>query len=62
MWGKLDDGKASDKTLTTTRFSEIAQLLAPHGVPPDASSSSAEAALVTEDQLAARGATLFMPR
>jgi transposase len=36
LWGKLDDGNASDKTLNTTLFSEIAQLMAHHGVQPGA--------------------------
>ena len=36
MWGKLNDGNASDKTLKTTLVSEIAQLMAHHGVQPDA--------------------------
>src|ERR687883_1563499 len=34
IWGKLDDGNASDKTLNTTLLSEIAQILAHHGVAP----------------------------
>jgi transposase len=32
MWGKPEDGNASDKTLNTTLLSEIAQLLARYGV------------------------------
>jgi transposase len=36
IWGKPEDGNASDKTLNTTLLSEIAQLLARHGVAPGA--------------------------
>ena len=62
MWGKLDDGNASDKTLNTTLLSEIAQLMAHHGVQPGAYIYIADAALVTEDNLAALGDTLFITR
>jgi hypothetical protein len=62
IWGKPEDGKASDKSLTTTRLSEMAQLLACQGVAPGASIDMAEAALVTEDHRAALGAPLFIPR
>ena len=62
IWGKPEDGNASDKTLNTTLLSEIAQLLARHGVAPGASIYIADAALVTEDNLAALGDTLFIPR
>jgi transposase len=62
MWGKLDDGNASDKTLNTTLLSEIAQLLARQGVAPGASIYIADAAFVTEDNLAAVGDTLFITR
>jgi transposase len=62
MWGKPADGKASDKTLNTTVWSEIAALLARHGVAPGASIDVADAALVTEDNLAALGNTLFISR
>ena len=34
IWGKPEDGNASDKTLNTTLLSEIAELLADYGVPP----------------------------
>ena len=53
MWGKPEDGHASDKTLKTTLWSEIAQLLAQSGVQPGASISMADAALVTADHRAA---------
>jgi transposase len=62
IWGKLDEGNASDKTRTTTLLSEIAQLLAGHGVAPGAYISMAAAALVTEDNLAALRDTLFLTR
>jgi transposase len=62
IWGKPEDGNASDKTLNTTLLSEIAQLLARHGVARGAYIYIADAALVTEDNLAARGDTLFITR
>src|SRR5215831_15533218 len=62
IWGKPEDGHASDKTLNTTLLSEIAQLLAQHGVAPGASIYIADAALVTEDNLAACEKTLFITR
>jgi transposase len=62
MWGKPEDGNASDKTLNTTLLSEIAQLLAQYGVQPGAYISIADAALVTEDNLAALGDTLCITR
>src|SRR5262249_1939772 len=62
IWGKADDGNASDKTLNTTLLAEIAQLLACHGVAPGAYIYMADAALVTEANLAALGDTLFITR
>src|SRR5919199_4315865 len=62
IWGKPEDGNASDKTLNTTLLSEIAQLLACHGAAPGAYIYIADAALVTEDNLAALGDTLFITR
>lgn len=62
IWGKPEDGNASDKSLHTTLLSEIAQLLACHGVAPGAYIYIADAALVTEDNLAALGDTLFITR
>jgi transposase len=62
IWGKPEDGNASDKTLNTTLLSEIAQLLAHHGVAPGAYIYIADAALVTEDNLAALRETLFITR
>jgi transposase len=62
MWGKPEDGNASDKTLNTTLLSEIAQLLARYGVHQGADVDIADAALVTEDNLAALGETLCITR
>jgi transposase len=62
IWGKPEDGNASDKTLNRTLLSEIAQLLAQYGVQPGASIYIADAALVTEDNLAALADTLFITR
>jgi transposase len=44
IWGKPEDGNASDKTLNTTLLSEIAQRLAQHGVAPGAYIYIADAA------------------
>src|ERR687891_2127202 len=60
IWGKPEDGNASDKTLNTTLLSEIAQILARHGVGPGAYISIADAALVTADHLTALGDTFFI--
>jgi transposase len=62
IWGKPEDGNASDKSLNTTLLSEMAQLLADHGVAPGAYIYIADAALVTDDNLAALGDTLFITR
>jgi transposase len=62
MWGKPEDGNASDKTLNTTLLSEIAQLLACYGVQPGAYIYIADSALVTEDHLAALRDTWFLTR
>jgi hypothetical protein len=53
IWGKPEDGNASDKTLNTALLSEIARLLAHHGVAPGAYIYIADAAL---------GDTLFITR
>jgi transposase len=60
--GHPEDGNAADKTLNTTRLAEVAHLLAQHGVPPGAYIYVADAALVTEDHLAALGDTFFVSR
>src|SRR5918911_1076752 len=62
IWGKPEDGNASDKTLNTTLLTEIAQLLAHYGVQPGAYIYIADAALVTEDTLAALRDPLFITR
>jgi transposase len=62
IWGKLDDGNASDKTLNTTLLSELARLLADYGVRPGAYIYIADAALVTEDNLTALKDTFFITR
>src|SRR5215216_4845015 len=62
MWGKPEDGNASDKTLNATLLSEITQRLACYGVQPGAYISIADAALVTADNLAALGDSLFITR
>jgi transposase len=62
MWGKPEDGNASDKTLNTTLLSEITQRLACYGVQPGAYISMADAALVTADNLAALRDTFFITR
>jgi transposase len=62
IWGKLDDGNASDKTLNTTLLSELARLLADYGVRPGAYIYIADSALVTEDNLTALRDTCFITR
>jgi hypothetical protein len=62
IWGKPEDGKASDTTVNHTLLSTIATCLATHGVAPGAYIDVADAALVTEANLAALGDTLFISR
>jgi transposase len=62
IWGKPEDGNASDKTVNNTLLSTIATFLATHGVAPGAYIYVADAALVTEANLAALGDTLFISR
>ena len=62
LWGKPEDGNASDKTVNHTLLSNIATFLAKHGIAPGAYIYVADAALVTEDNLAALGDTLFISR
>jgi len=62
LWGKAEDGNASDKTVNNTLLSTIATFLAQHGVAPGAYIYVADAALVTEDNLTALGDTLFITR
>src|SRR5262252_7976633 len=62
IWGKPEDGNASDKTLNTNLLSELARLLADYGVQPGAYISIADSALVTEDNLTALRDTYFITR
>jgi len=62
LWGKPEDGKASDNTVHNPLWSDSATFLAQHGVAPGAYIDVADAALVTEDHLAALGDTLCMRR
>jgi len=62
IWGTPEDGNASDKTVNNTLLSNIATFLGKHGVAPGAYIYVADAALVTADNLAALGDTLFITR
>ena len=62
LWGKPEDGNASDKTINNTVLSNIATFLGKHGVAPGAYIYVADAALVTEENLTALGDTLFITR
>jgi len=62
LWGTPEDGNASDKTVNNTLLSNIATFLGQHGVAPGAYIYVADAALVTEENLAALGDTLFITR
>jgi transposase len=62
LWGTPEDGNASDKTINNTLLSDIATFLAKHGVAPGAYIYVADAALVTEANLATLGDTLFITR
>ena len=62
LWGTPEDGNASDKTINNSLLSDIATFLAQHGVAPGAYIYVADAALVTEANLAALGDTLFISR
>ena len=62
IWGKPEDGNASDKTVNHTLLSDIATFLAKHEVAPGAYIDVADAALVTEENLATLGDTLFITR
>src|SRR5262245_18907163 len=62
LWGTPADGNASDQTLNNTLLSDIATFLAQPGVAPCAYIYVADAALVTEDPLAALGDPLCISR
>jgi transposase len=60
--GQTGGWQASDKTVHNTVLSNLATFLATHGVAPGAYIYVADAALVTEDHLAALGDPLFITR
>ena len=62
LLGKLEDGNASDQRVNNTILSDLATFMAHHGVAPGASISIADAAMVTEENLAAVGHTRFISR
>jgi len=62
LWGTAEDGHASDHTLPNPLLSTIATFLGQHGGAPGASIYVADAALVTEANLTALGATLCITR
>jgi Domain of unknown function (DUF4277) len=62
LWGTPEDGTASAKLINTTLLSDMAPFLATHGGAPGAYLYVADAALVTEDHLAALGAPLCISR
>src|SRR5215471_5111843 len=62
LWGKPEDGNASDKMVNNSLLSDIATFLAKHEVAPGAYIYVADAALVTEDNLTTLGDTLFITR
>ena len=62
IWGTPEDGHASDKTVKNTLLSNMATFLGKHGVAPGACIYVADAALVTEENLAALGDTRFITR
>ena len=62
IWGQPEEGNASGKTGNNTLLSTIATFLAQHGVAPGAYIYVADAAWVTEDNLAALGDTLCISR
>ena len=55
LWGQFEDGRALDQTFQTPLLAESVPFLAHSGVQPGASLSIADAALVTQDHLAALG-------
>jgi transposase len=59
IFGKLEDGNASDKTLNNTLLSNISQKLADVGLSPNASIYVADAAMVTQQNLEAIGDTTW---
>jgi len=62
LWGQPEEGNASEKTIHHTLLSTIAPFLGQHGGAPGAYISVADAARVTEDNLAALGDTRVLTR
>ena len=62
LWGTPHAGHGSENPVHHPLLSDIAPCLAPPGVAPGASSAVADAALVTEAHLTARGATRCIRR
>jgi transposase len=62
IWGKPEDGNASDKSINTTILSEISQIMGRYGVAPGAYIYIADSAMVTETNLESLGETLFISR
>ncbi len=62
IWGKPEDGNASDKALNTAVLSEISHLMGRYGVAPGAYIYIADSAMVTETNLDTLGETLFISR
>jgi len=62
IFGQLEDGNASDKRVNNELLTQIAQIMARQGVAPGAYIYIADAAMVTEANLAAVGDELFITR
>lgn len=62
IWGRPEDGNASDKTINTTVLTEISQIMARYGVAPGAYVYIADSAMVSEANVNALGKTLFISR
>lgn len=62
LLGKIEDGNASDKRVNNTILSDMATFMAHHGVAPGAYIYIADAAMITEENLAAVGNTRFISR
>ena len=63
IFGKTEDGNASDKTINNVILSDISRYMANHGIEPDAFIYIADSAMVTQKNLLAMGDdTLFISR
>ncbi len=60
--GSCEDGNTSDKAINNTLLSRISQHMAKYGLEPGAFVYVADAAMVTEDNLATIGENLFLTR